>query len=94
MRGAHPQTAALLSDALGALAVFATNPHDAKDKTPKLKVDLGRADGWASASAIRLAPNGAVVGFSFQGDWTIDRTAPSYLVMGMRRDATISIAKP
>lgn len=81
--GSRPETAALLSDALGALAAY---PPD--DKDPKnLSVEVGRSNGWVQAKGIRLAPNGSVIGFTLDNHpWTIDRAAPTYQVVGMRRD--------
>jgi hypothetical protein len=80
---ARPETAALLSDALGALAF----ENDAKAGV--LKVDVGAANGFAPATGVRLAPNGAATAFTLDGHaWSIERTAPSYVVLGMHRDGT------
>ena len=81
--GSRPETAALLSDAIGALAVIPS------ESTKGSKVDVGAkgSSGWTSLSAIRLAPNGAALGFTLDGHaWAIDRASPSYAVMGARRD--------
>jgi hypothetical protein len=81
--GSRPETAALLSDALGALAMFPSEEKDTKGP----KVDLGKGSAWTVASAIRLAPNGAALGFTLdEHGWAIDRASPSYVVMGARRD--------
>lgn len=81
--GGQPETAALLSDALGAIAAY---PPD--DKDPKsLTLEVGRSNGFVPLKSVRVAPNGTVVGFSLDGHtWSIDRAAPSYEVAGMRRD--------
>lgn len=83
--GGRPETGALLSDAIGALTVFA---EDKDAKGPKL--DLGKAGAFIPASTIQLAPNGVSVAFSLDGhSWTIDRAPPSYEVMGLRRDGAV-----
>lgn len=89
--GSRPETAALLSDALGVLTASASEEKDPKG--PKL--DLGKSTGFSTASAIRLAPNGIAIGFTFDGhSWAIDRTAPTYQVVGFRRDgAALSAPK-
>lgn len=66
--GGRPETAALLADAIGALAV-----SDGKDGTT---VDAGKGGGWATISAIKLGPNGAASSFSFDGHtYAIDKTS-------------------
>lgn len=96
--GGRPESAAILSDALGALAAFAVaNPPaasaDAKAKPAAvtgLTVELGKGSGSTSISAIRLAPNGAVLGFTLEGHaWAIDRTQPAYAVTGVTRDGQL-----
>jgi hypothetical protein len=83
----HPETAALLSDALGALAVQAPDvPPAAPATTPGKKIDLGTKSGWTPAT-VRLAPNGVAIAFVLgKTTWTIDRASPTYTVLGMRRD--------
>jgi hypothetical protein len=82
--GGRPESAAILSDALGALAAF---PSEEKPDPKGPKLDLGKAGGWTTASAIRLAPNGTAIGFTVDNHaWSIDRASPTYLVMGARRD--------
>jgi hypothetical protein len=83
--GSRPETGALLSDAIGALAAFA---EDKDAKGPKL--DVGKSGGFINLSTIRLAPNGVAVAFNVDGhSWTIDRASPSYQVMGLRRDGAV-----
>lgn len=86
--GGKPESAALLSDAIGALAAFPlTDEKDPKSSSQGPKVDFGKSNGWLTASALRLAPNGTAIGFTLDGHaWAIDRASPSYLVMGARRD--------
>ncbi|HVH41621.1 MAG TPA: hypothetical protein VM925_04740, partial [Labilithrix sp.] len=81
--GSRPETAALLSDAVGALAAFGAEEKDGK----AARIELGKANGWTPVTAIHLAPNGAALGFTIDGHaWSIDRATPSYAVMGGRRD--------
>lgn len=85
MLGARPETLALLSDALGVLALSPADDGDAKSKGPRVAV--GAADGTAYASGLRLAPNGAALGFTLGANaWSIDRASPTYLVMGGQRN--------
>lgn len=84
----RPETAALLSDALGVLAASA--PAGGADAAEAPKLELGKGDGDVSASAVRVAPNGTVVGLSLDGHtWAIERAASSYAVMGVRRDGAV-----
>jgi hypothetical protein len=84
----RPESVALLSDALGAFAAFPSEEKDAKDIG--VKVDVGKDNGWTNMTAIRLAPNGAALSFSFDRHaWSIDRASPSYVVMGARRDGQL-----
>jgi hypothetical protein len=88
----HPESAALLSDAIGALAAFATPPGSgAAPSAGGLSVELGGKGGGATTmSAIRLAPNGAALGFTLDGHaWSIDRTAPALSVTGVSRDGQL-----
>lgn len=81
--GGRPETAALLSDALGAMAAFATPEKDAKE----VKLEVGKASEWTPMTAVRLAPNGVALAFTIDGHaWTIDRASPSYAVLAGRRD--------
>ena len=76
--GGRPESAALLSDAIGALA--GTEPT----------LDVGKAGGTTTTkmSAIHRAANGAVLGFTLEGHvWSIDRFAPSWAVSTITRDA-------
>jgi hypothetical protein len=87
--GGRSETVALLSDAVGALAVFATpsEEKDPKGQPRGSKLELGKANAWTTASAIRLAPNGTALGFELDHHtWSIDRASPSYAIMGAVRD--------
>ncbi|MDB4936064.1 MAG: hypothetical protein JWP87_3036 [Labilithrix sp.] len=88
--GGHPESAALLSDALGALSAFATAPPSSGGGGAGPTLELGKGNGATTASAIRLAPNGAVVAFTLEGhSWAIDRTAPAYSVTGITREGQV-----
>ena len=83
----HPESAALFSDAIGALAAF---PVAASDSASGLSLDLGKGAGSTKVTAIRLAPNGAALGFTLEGHaWAIARSAPSFTVTGITRDAQV-----
>jgi len=85
--GSRPEAAALLSDALGALAAFPIEDKGPQGQGPKIEVGGRGGAGWTTASAIRLAPNGSALGFTIDGHaWAIDRASPSYAVLGARRD--------
>lgn len=87
--GGRPESAALLSDAIGALAAFAVAPASgsAAPAPGGLSLELGKANGATTMSGIRLAPNGAAVGFMLDGHtWSIDRSAPTFAVTGATRD--------
>jgi hypothetical protein len=87
--GGRPESAALLSDAIGALATFAVLPAPAGGAPAGggLSLELGKGNGATTMSAIRLAPNGAAVGFTLDGHtWSIDRSAPAFVVTGVTRD--------
>ena len=91
---AHPESAALLSDAIGALTVFASAP-DASGASGASgvsgpSIEVGKGNGATTMSAIRLAPNGAAIGFTLEGHtWAIDRTIPAYSVTGVTRDGQL-----
>jgi hypothetical protein len=86
----RPESAALLSDAIGALAAFAI-PAATTAGASGLTLELGKGAGAPmTMSAIRLAPNGAAIGFTLDGHaWAIDRAAPSYAVTGITRDGQL-----
>lgn len=82
----RPETAALLSDALGALARISAD----EGKEPKASFDLAKGTGWTPATAVHLAPNGTVVGFVVEGHtWAIDRVPPNHSVASARRDGAV-----
>lgn len=79
------ESAALLSDALGALAVFAPTPGDRSGQGPRFV--LAKPGGSGEATNVRLAPNGVVTGLSFDGHaWSIDRPSPTFAVTAVTRD--------
>ena len=85
--GGRPESAAILSDAIGALAAF---PAASPDAASGLSLDLGKGSGSTKLTAIRLAPNGAALGFTLDGHaWAIARGAPSFAVTGITRDAQV-----
>lgn len=85
--GGHPESAAILSDAIGALAAF---PVASTDAAAGLTLDLGKGSASTKVTAIRLAPNGAALGFTLEGHaWAITRGAPSFYVTGITRDAEV-----
>jgi hypothetical protein len=85
--GGRPESAALLSDAIGALAAF---PVASSDAASGLSLELGKGSGSTKATLIRLAPNGAALGFTLEGHaWAIARSAPSFTVTGITRDAQV-----
>jgi hypothetical protein len=89
----RPETPALLSDAIGALAALPS--ADGKDAKAATKIELGKASGFTTASAVRLASNGVALAFTLEGRmWSIDRPAPTYKVVGVRRDGALVRPKP
>lgn len=76
MLAAKPEAAALLSDAIGALA---------KTEGEKVVVEAQK-----KLTDVKLAPNGVAVGFTLDGKkWAIDRAQPSYAVTGATVDNRI-----
>jgi hypothetical protein len=81
----HPESAAVLADALGAMAAMAPAQQGS------LSIALGRprADGTTEtlhATAVQLAPNGVVTGFTLAGHaWVLD-FGDSGAVTAIRRD--------
>lgn len=95
--GARPESAALLSDAIGALATFAVAPGTPAGKDGKpagLSLELGKGAGTTTMSQIRLAPSGAAMGFVLDGHtWAIERAAGAGAVSGVTRDGqNVSLA--
>jgi hypothetical protein len=87
---ARPESAALLSDAIGALAAFASTPGSGAAGASGPSIEVGKGNGATTMSGIRLAPNGAAIGFTLEGHtWAIDRTAPAYSVTGVTRDGQL-----
>jgi len=83
----RPESAGLLADAVGALAVFASSPEGAKaGQGPQLEVGKG-ALAPIPMTALRLAPNGTAAGFTLDGHaWTIERAGGAGAVSGVLRD--------
>jgi hypothetical protein len=76
-----PQTAALLSDAVAALALFPP-------------VDAGKAGAFAAMTDVKKGPNDTVVGFKFEGHtFAIDRQGATNAVVGIRKDGA-AVAAP
>jgi len=80
----RPESAALLSDAIGALALsMAAAGGDAKDG----RLELAKGDAPLVMTAIRLAPSGVAQSFALEGHtWTIERAAGAGAVTGVLRD--------
>ncbi len=80
----HPETAALLSDAIGALA-------PATGRTGPSSIPVGPARGGAASvrmTQIALNPAGAAVAFRLEGRlWSVER-GPGGTVTGLRRDGS------
>jgi hypothetical protein len=91
--GGRPESAALLSDAIGALASFAATSAPGTGTPPPaagLSLELGKGAGAVTMSQVRLAPNGSAIGFTLDGHaWAIDRTAPKFTVTGVTRDGQV-----
>lgn len=78
----RPESVALLSDAVGALAAFAVTPG-----STGLQIDLGKGSAATTMSAIRLAPAAHASGFMLDGHtWGIERTGPSFVATRVTRD--------
>jgi len=95
----RPESAALLSDALGVLAAFAPSPGagaGAGTASPEggVKLELGRADGAAEPVTVRLGANGAATALAFDGHtWAFDRQGPAFGVAGATHDdAPVTLA--
>jgi hypothetical protein len=81
----HLESAALLSDALG---VLAAPPASAGQKAaPATHVELGKPGGFVSATNLRVAPNGTVLGLRLDPTtWVIERAPTTYIVLGLHRE--------
>ncbi len=84
---AKPESAAILSDALGVLAALSP-PHAGQELTLSLgKPGSSPMPDVAAASGVRLLPNGAVSAITFGGHaWTFERDEVTFAVRGIRRD--------
>ena len=88
--GGRPESAAILSDAIGALAAFPPAGASQPAGASGLSLELGKGAGSTTMSAIRLAPNGAAIGFTLDGHaWVIERSAPAFAVTGVTRDGQL-----
>lgn len=78
----QPQTAALLSDAFGALAL---NPP----------VEVGKAGAFAPVTNMKKGPNDTGGSFTFDSHtWAIDRQGATSAVVGIRKDGATAVTKP
>ena len=88
--GGKPESAALVADALGAMAAFApgTSPTGLTLALGRPKAEGGDTETIA-ATAVRLAPSGAVTAFVLDGHaWTIARPDATAPVSAVKRDGT------
>lgn len=82
----RPESAAILSDAIGALAAFPITPGKGAGHAG-LSLELGKGTGAAAMSAIRLAPSGVALGFTMGGhSWAIERARNTSAVTAITRD--------
>lgn len=95
----RPESAALLADAVGALAAFATVAASSQGQGPEL--ELGKGTSSIAMTAIRLAPTGDAQSFTLDGHtWGIERAGGAGTVSGITRDgqpvvlAHLPTAKP
>jgi hypothetical protein len=80
-QGLRPQTAALLSDAVGVLALSSTEGGG------KQRVDVGKGTGFAPLTVGHLLASGPATAFTFEGHaWTIERAPPAFAASGVRKD--------
>ena len=86
--GGQPQTAALLSDAVAALAAYA--PEESKKAAtanPKIEVGKSGASAFAPMTNIKKGPSDTTASFTLDGHtWNIDRQGAANAVVGIRRD--------
>jgi hypothetical protein len=85
----RPESTAILSDAIGALAAFAVTSGAPAPGGPSqgLSLELGKGNGSTTMTAIRLARDGSAHGFTLDGHvWSIDRAAKTGAVTGVTRD--------
>lgn len=91
------ESAALLSDAIGALASFAVASGTPAGNAPKpagLSLQLGKGAGATTMTGIRLAPNGTALGFTLEGHaWALERSGARGEVTAVTRDGqAVSLA--
>lgn len=89
--GSQPQTAALLSDAIAALAAFAPDEGGKPPAAPKIEV--GKAGAFAPLTNVKKGPSDTAASFSFDGhSWAIDRQGANNAVVGIRKDLAAATA--
>lgn len=93
----RPESAALLADAVGALAAFA----EASKAGTGPELELAKGTGAVAMTGIRLAPTGDAQAFTLEGHtWAIERAGGAGTVSGVTRDgqpvvlAHLPTAKP
>lgn len=86
---AKPESAAILSDALGVLAALSPPQQGQELTLPLGRPGSSSAPEVTLATGVRLLPNGAVSAVTFGGHaWTFERDEVSFAVRGVRRDGT------
>lgn len=81
--GSQPQTAALLSDAMAALALVA----------PDGKIEVGKAGAFAPVTNLKKGPGDAAGSFTLDGHtWAFDRQGATNAVVGIRKDGAAATA--
>jgi hypothetical protein len=81
--GNQPQTAALVSDALAAIAMYGENG----------KADLAKAGAWATATGFKKGTGDVTTQVSFDGHvWSFDRQGATNAVVGVRKDGAAASA--
>jgi hypothetical protein len=84
---AKPESAAILSDALGVLVALSPPPTGQELTLPLGKPGSGPIPDLALATGVRLLPNGAVSALTFGGHaWTFERDEATGAVRAIRRD--------
>lgn len=69
--GGHPESLALLSDAIGVMAAFASSSG------ASLTIDVGKGTGNTTMKDVRLAGSGVATSVTLEGHtWSLDRSAP------------------
>lgn len=91
--GSQPQTAALLSDAVAALALSPDVPESGKAPANP-KIEVGKAGAFAPMTNIKKGPSDTGGSFTFDGHtWAFDRQGATNAVVGVRRDGAAVTTK-